>query len=331
MEQIRHILYEYDLMPLAVEMVGNDTWKVQTDRGMFRLSRQPESEKQLLFIGGWLRRLRQAGIRSVIPYHVTKYGEVAVSVGNSRYIVQPWVQPVCSVRDVAGWEQQLMRQLGRIHQASMTAAEEAAGATLAPSIVQQRWLAGIEAVRELARKHVRTQKGGLFASLVCESESYVISVAERAVERLAHIQSTISSSELPSVLCHGRLRARYILAAGQTRRHLYLTSFERAGYDVAVRDLTVCMRHCGETAGWDVRKGRRWLTAYEAERRLSEAERELLSCYLLYPEPMMRAAKQCLETPEMSRAEAERWAYIWRRQLVRLFDMQQFAFDILEK
>ncbi|BAU26974.1 spore coat protein YsxE [Aneurinibacillus soli] len=332
MEWVRHILYEYDLTLLDVEAKGNHVWKVQTNRGMFRLSRQTESEEQLVFAGGWLRRLRQSGIRRVIPYGITKYGESVVSVADGRYVLQPWIQPVCSVRDVPGWERQVMRQLGQIHQVSAAAAQEASTPGLAPSVVRKRWLDGMNAVRELAHQYVRHQKGGAFGLLVCESESYVMSMVERAIERLERAISDMSADgEIPHVLCHGRLRSGYVLATGQNRRQLYLTGFERAGYDGAVRDLTVCVRHCGEDAGWNVRLGRRWLGAYEAERQLSETERQLLSCYLLYPEPMMRVAKNCLETAEVDQSETARWAHIWRRQLTRLFDMQQFAFEIIEK
>lgn len=332
MEWVRHILYEYDLTLFAIEAKGNQVWKVQTNRGMFRLSRQMESEEQLVFTNGWLRRLRQSGIRSVIPYSITKYGESVVSTADGRYILQPWIQSVGSVRDVSGWEQQVMRQLGRIHQASAVAAREASTTGLTPSVVQKRWIDGMNAVRELAHQYTRHQKGGAFGSLVCESESYVISQVERAVERLGYTISNLAADEkLPHVLCHGRLRSHYVLAAGQDRRHLYLTGFERARYDGAVRDLTVCVRHYGDDVGWNVRLGRRWLAAYETERQLTEAERQLLSCYLLYPEPMMRAAKSCLDTAGAGRSEMARWMHIWRRQLPRLFAMQQFAFEIIEK
>ena len=327
----KHLLYEYDLFLHQIEERGKDTWRVDTNQGAFLLRRMYEHPVQLYFVASWLHYLYDRGIRSIIPFCVTKYGEPYVFVSGDRYALNLWIEEAEPIRSVPGWEARVLREVGRIHKVSQQAGERWRGyAPVSLEQVKRRWEDSINRMTVVAEAAGGAGRSMEFARTVRGSVEQISLFTDRAMRGLAEVAVKLEGKELARALCHGRLYRRNVIVG--TSRKLYLTHFEHANFDVPIRDLAIFFRRYAPYYEWNIQKGQEWLAEYEAERPLTLEERQLLSCYLLFPERLMQLVWSHIRDSEEKREEhARRRTKTWQKHLRLLPKMHRFAFSVIQK
>jgi spore coat protein YsxE len=327
--QMKHLLYEYDLFSYRIDEHGKDKWRVGTDRGIFLLEKTYEHTAQLYFVAYWLHYLFHRGVRSVIPFCVTKYGEPYIATSEGIYLLYPWIEEANTVQSMPNWEAKVLKEVGRIHRISEQAKEKWRGyAPISLKQIKQRWENGITqiAVVETKQKEWRNE----LERNIIEDAGYVKQFAEWALQELNKATEKIEEKGLVRVLCHGRIHRRNIIV--DTDHHFYFTRFERANFDTPVRDLAIFFRRYAPYYQWSIQKGREWLAAYEAERLLTEEERQLLSCYVLFPEKLVQIARNYMLDPnKKQKQQAGHYIQTWQKHLQLLPKMRRFAFAIARK
>jgi spore coat protein YsxE len=329
--QAKHLLYEYDLFLHRLLPIGEDSWKVDTDRGSFFLKKTYEHPAQLYFVAYWLQYLHNCGIQSVTPFCMTKYGEPYIVTHEGIHILQPWIKEVKRIRNIPDWGARVLQEMARIHRVSEQAGEHWQGyAPVSLVQVQQRWTEGTRQISRIARVARRPGNTSFFARVVNENEEQVRQFAEWAEQELQEVMSNIAEDTLPQCLCHGRIHRRHVRVGRENQ--IYFTNFERANFDTPVRDLAIFFRRYGPGCEWNVQRGKRWLSAYEMERPLREEERRLLCCYLLYPERMAQVARTYWENREEEWEQKEQACIrSWRKHLRLLPKMRGFALAMAQK
>lgn len=329
--QAKHLLYEYDLFLRGIDWIRENEWKLDTDHGLFLLKKTDESPAQLYFVASWLHYLHSQGIQSIMPYCITKYGEACIREAEGTYVLQQWVTGAQPIHAIPNWESQVLREVARIHRISAQTDKGWDGyAPVSLEKIKGRWEDGIVHIKKLAKESEGEGVSPGLERTVKESAEHVQHFAEWAIQELEEAAEQIEESALVRVLCHGRIHRRNIIQGidGQ----LYLTNFERANLDTPVRDLALFFRRYAPQCQWNIRKGREWLAAYEEERLLTEEERQLLSCYLLFPERLAQVARAYLrDRGEEREQNGRKLLKTWQKHLGFLPKMHQFAFAITQK
>ncbi|WP_047150603.1 phosphotransferase [Aneurinibacillus tyrosinisolvens] len=314
--QAKHFLREYDATLLEMQQITGKLWRLETDRGTFALKETRESPEQLYFVANWLYFLHTAGVRSVIPFQITKYGEPYILTRQGIYMLRPWVQSGAGMELFSDWETSAITEMARIHRASEAAKEHWKGyAPVTLARIRERWKGGVSALHQML---IAPQSGAsLFESAVKGSGDYVLRYAVRAVKQLDELQNKgIGEEGLALSLCHGRIHRENIIAGGNGE--LYFINFDRANLDTPVRDLAIFFRRYAPRRQWDSRVGMNWMRAYESVRPLSHGEKKLLACYLLYPERMMKELSRYTKEERVLPAAEQQHVYRWQKNLQML-------------
>ncbi|MBN6186544.1 phosphotransferase [Aneurinibacillus sp. BA2021] len=329
--QAKHILYEYDLFPRQIAQVREHEWKVKTDHGFFLLKRTGESPAQLYFVASWLHYLYSRGMYTAIPYYISKYGEACISTVAGAYVLQPWVDGARPLPRFPDWESHVLREVGRIHKISAQAEQGWDGyAPVSLDTIKRRWEDGIAHIQKAAQEAGKESTGTGLERMLKESAEHVRHFAEWAIQELEEAAEQIEESALARVLCHGRIHRSNLLQDADGR--IYFLNFERANLDTPIRDIALFFRRYAPQYQWNIRKGREWLAAYETERLLTKEERQLLSCYLLFPERLAQVARAYVrETGEEREEYVRKLLKTWQKHLGFLPKMHQFAFAIAQK
>lgn len=329
--QAKHLLHDYDLRLYGIDETEKNRWRVETDNGIFLLEKTDEHPTQLYFVASWLHYLYSQGIKSVVPFCVTKYGEPYIATRYGMYVLQPWIEETEAIWRVPEWETRVLREVGRIHQVSIRAQVRWQGyAPVSLEQIRQRWessIAQVVLIAEMAGQHHGTE---VFGKMVKKNVEQFLHFAQYAVRELTDATARLERRPLMRVLCHGRIHRRnMIIGAGGA---FYITRFERANLDTPVRDLAIFFRRYAPRCGWSIRRGRKWLAAYEEENPLTEEERLLLSCYLLFPERLAHVARTYWNTAGEDRGQSvQQWMQTWQKHLQLLSEMHQFALAIKQK
>ncbi|MMZ54867.1 Spore coat protein S [compost metagenome] len=329
--QVKHLLHDYDLYLYGIDEMEKNRWRIETNNGVFLLEKTGEHPTQLYFVASWLHYLYTQGVKSVVPFSVTKYGEPYIATKYGMYTLQPWIDETEAIWHVPEWEAKVLSEVGRIHQVSIQAQVRWRGyAPVSLEQIRQRWKNSIAQITLIAEVAEQNHGAEVFEKMVKRSIEQVLHFAEYAVQELSEAAVRLEGRHLMRALCHGRIHRRNIIV-GATGA-FYITRFERANLDTPVRDLAIFFRRYAPRCEWSIRRGRKWLAAYEEENPLTEEERLLLSCYLLFPERLAHVARTYLNTAEGDREHnVQQWTQTWQKHLRLLSEMHQFALAIKQK
>ncbi|AMA72095.1 MULTISPECIES: phosphotransferase [Aneurinibacillus] len=327
-QRTKHVLHEYDLRLHNLVQEGQNRWKAETDCGSFWLEVTHEHPLQLNFVASWLRYLSARGVRSVIPFCLTKYGEPCVVTYEGTYLLLPWIEQIAMIKDLPDWDIKVLKEMARIHKISAEAGEQWRGyAPVSLRQVRQRWEEGIARIEEIAEAGGKRKTASAFERAVRNSAEQVRQFAEWGIQELEKVAVSSDVLHLSRALCHGRVHSRNILVGAG--RQIYFINFERANFDTPVRDVTLFFRRYGPAWEWRKGKGREWLYAYESERCLTKGERRLLACYLMYPERLMELARKYVRASKERREQMEQQQVLaWKKHLRLLPKMHEFALGI---
>ncbi|WP_017726707.1 spore coat protein YsxE [Halalkalibacterium ligniniphilum] len=281
------ILYHYDLYPEEIEDLGKIK-KVVTRHGMFALKETDMTREQADWFVHCVRKLGKLGYNRVIPLLSTKFGEYTISDGAHCYYVMPWVEEVpYGARE--SQEEKLIDQLGIIHRLTVKT-QPFSKETLEASYKQrlQQWEMKMLEVHRFADVAERKSYMSPFELTLL---THVVRLEQYSEAAKAHLKAwydtCLEKEKYRSVLCHGRINRSH--AFFDENFDPILINFERVALDTPARDLASFCRQSFPHALWSEGEIWKWFDRYEQHLPLLEEEKNLLSAYLTFPEPIVFA------------------------------------------
>ncbi|TSB46254.1 spore coat protein YsxE [Alkalicoccobacillus porphyridii] len=286
---LESVLFHYDLIPDQIEEVGNGkVLKLTTPRGIFALKQTQIAHNQVDELIHAMHRLVKLGYKQAVPILPTKYGEYIVTMGKTSYYLMPWIQsPEYTARESR--EEKLIDQMGVIHRITVKTQE------LSLEQLEQSY-------RQLLTKWESKQLELIHFADQAEQKIYM---SPFELTYLTHIHSLDQMAEAAkmylnewyeaakekgkyrSVLNHGRLSRSHALFTADNEP--FLINFERVSLDTPARDLATFCRQSFPHAQWSEDEVVKWFSRYEHHLPLLDEEKQLLSSYLIFPEPIVFA------------------------------------------
>ena len=255
-----------------------------TDRGMRELKKYAGDDLRLAFDWAVRERLFESGFGQVLRYHITVDGEQAFCWNDQRYVLEDYAPPMPE-DGIHVYREAALGTLAAMHLV-------AKGLTL-PS--PQSSLGRLpETFAKRRRELVRCRNwvkscGGTSAvdrMLLKSWKDYQdrIDQAERLLMGSGYGEQCAEAERL-GAFCHNAYKTDNLRLGSGGR--LYVTGFDKAGYDLWVTDLADTLRR-QLRRGLDCNSLARLLDAYQQVRPLSHGEKQVLMALLIYPQRYLK-------------------------------------------
>ncbi|UTR05103.1 spore coat protein YsxE [Alkalihalobacillus sp. LMS6] len=281
---IEALLYYYDLMPTAIEQKGK-IYRVETEQGVFALKESSMDPVQAEECIHAVRKLARLKYQSFVPIVPTKFGEHSLFISGKSYYLMPWIE----TQDYQGRqsvEEVMADSIGTIHRMtvkSQTATKEVIDQSCERLL--SRWeMHSLELARFADEAEMKPYLSPFELSFLTHFKMFEQLADEATTHLEKWYKTTVDKGSYRSVLTHGRLSRSHFLHA-TNGQHLFI-NFERASLDTPARDLATLCRHGFPHSLWDEDEVLRWFARYEQHLPLINAEKYLVSAYLLFPEPI---------------------------------------------
>ncbi|MEN6498759.1 MAG: phosphotransferase [Thermoguttaceae bacterium] len=276
--------YPDDFCPVQVEawragegFSGARFWRVTTKWSPLCLRRWPPgspSVEDLEFIHAVLRHVAGSGFRLIPVPYPNRQGETCVRYGDYLWELSPWLPGCPDFRETPSVERLRAAHvaLAEFHQAAATYPRLAAPEGISPGLQQRRdqlrrWLRGeLELLTIAVTLHPKSELQVLaqrILSLVPGLAHEVAARLDACAHRVVPLQPCIGD------IWHGNVLFERARVTG-------LVDFGAMGIDTVARDIA---RLLGSMAGDDADLWQAGLEAYQAVRKLSESEQQLITVF----------------------------------------------------
>ncbi|WP_027414868.1 phosphotransferase [Aneurinibacillus terranovensis] len=322
--QAKHLLYEYDLRPLAIQTNEPEkAWLIKTKKAKYLLKKTEEKPAQIESVANALYFLEKQGMKSILPFCKTKYGESYIHAPKGMFTLIPWDLDGGNSLVPTNWELIVLQEMARIHAVSSDMEKKWTGyGPVALRQIGARWKEGIVRLKAFSSDKSEGQLTP-FQRCVAEDLHHVLKPAVHALHKLEELERGIDEDKgLPLSLCHGNIHRKNLLFSDN---RLYFLNYEKANYDTPVRDLALFFRKHLFNYSWDNSRGSRWLAIYNKHRPLSEQEKRLLGCCLLYPERMMSLIERYTRDRPPAQNVEQEFIERWQKDVKMLTKIQKFV------
>ena len=255
-----------------------------TDRGMRELKKYAGDGLRLAFDWAVRECLFESGFGQVLRYHATVEGEPAFCWNDQQYVLEDYAPPM-PAEGVPAYRETALGTLAAMHLAAkgLTLPAPQSGLGRLPETFAKRR-------RELVRcRNWVKSCGGSSAvdrMLLKSWKTYQdrIDQAERLLMCSGYGEQC-AQARRQGAFCHNAYKMDNLRLGNGGR--LYVTGFDKAGYDLWVTDLADALRR-QLRRGLDCGGLVRLLEAYQRVRPLSEEEKQVLMALLIYPQRYLK-------------------------------------------
>ncbi|WP_139490242.1 aminoglycoside phosphotransferase family protein [Brevibacillus dissolubilis] len=295
-DEIYPVLHEYDMYAQSIDVIkGPNVYKAITPYGSYVCKRSSASIGRILFVGGVLRHLQQRGWEGAVPLMYTKYDEPYVQRGESVFTLTPY-RPAVPVEEsqVSAWAAATAVRLAELHHLTQNYRfdDPRQVEPLVDSLLArwESWLTQLELYKATA---VDRQYPSPFDVVFLANYDFIWDTAKQAVNELREWRRRHEThAHFRLSLIHGFPHPAHTLLDPEGNARLL--NFDRAVFDSPVRDLTMFYRTYFQMAG-DDEVASEVYREYANVFPLRPDEIELLSCFLQYPERIMRDVESYYE------------------------------------
>lgn len=271
------------------------TWKgrgailCESDKGLLILKEYNGPTNKILFQDTLLSHIKEAGFSLAETIFRTKEGELAVyDQDRVPYIVKSYFEgKECNNREPEECGQ-AVRVLAKLHNCSDLSSWDELNSQPVFNILKEyeKHNRELKKVRRFLRE--KSQKTA-FEIYLMERYDYFLDMALRITSemRAGMNNENINATEKFSIVCHGDYQYHNII---QTTEGMALINFEKCVRDNPMRDLYLFMRKLLEKNNWSQTFGDALLSAYDAERTITEKDYKQLYYRLAYPEKFWKIA-----------------------------------------
>ncbi len=254
-----------------------------TDRGLRELKKYAGDEGRLAFDHGARERLFAAGFGQVLRYHPTLEGRLSVVWNDQRYVLEDYA-PALPEGAEETYRQAAFGTLAALHRAAeglFLPCPQTGLGKLPETFARRR--------RELIRcRNWVKGRGGTAAvdRLLLKSWEDAVRRIDRAAELLENsgYGALCQRAGERGAFCHNAYKTDNLRLSGN---RLFVTGFDRAGYDLWVTDLADALRRQLRRGAEGAALGGLW-QAYRQVRPLERGEAQVLMALLTYPQRYLK-------------------------------------------
>ncbi|MFC5712672.1 hypothetical protein ACFPU1_07750 [Thalassorhabdus alkalitolerans] len=287
--EIKQTLQSYGLKPNKWERIGN-VFKVECYQGTFALKQSQFPADSLDRFLQTMRYFEREQIYSVVPLYPNRYGEFAVQGSKATYYLMPWVLE--DTRHAAGKEERILETLGLMHRFSERMEESAD--EYVTSFGEQVQRKKERELLELERYADEIERKHYFSPFELAILTHFPFIHQLYQESQKHFNTWLEISrekqQVRTVRCHGCPSVEHAVIDSQG--NTYLINFEKTRDDSPAWDLAYFFRDSFEKGLWDNIDAYRWMTIYEKQFPLAEADRSLFLSHLLSPYSLVSPIKE---------------------------------------